>query len=878
MFTPRVHRSRRYAERGCSPTLRSGLLALLVISPALLWVGESTAVADPDAGVADGADSDAGTSDAGMSDAGMSDAADTGLPSEPPGSSASQAVLVPPRVVASAVVVWPAGETAPADGVRVEMTVQRDGLATDVELLTEAISEGARTAVRNAVAELRFQPATRDGIAIPARIRYRFGVVGDAASGPAVGPSGDANPPPADGPRAGEASPSPEVAQPTPTSSGVTDLDAEIDAPVFGARARVDSEPPGAASQVQLRGDELTVVPGTFGEPLRVVGALPGVARTPFGLGFFAVRGASLQNTGFLVDGFPVPLLYHLGAGPAIISSRLVEGLDFYPGGYPASFGRYTAGVISVKTAPPPADRLHLEFEIDLLKASGLVVLPFDEGRGSIALAVRRSYYELVLPLVTDAVSLSYFDYQLRADYRFSDTLSASLFVFGSRDSLQFSDEIGQAQTTGQAAGGLSYSFDRVIASLRWQLSDALRLRWSGTAGPSAIDFGAERTGDDSLGVDTASFRLGQRIEAVLNPAPWTQTTLGFEQNAWINDLTGRAPSLLEFPLIEAPENTRAAIDVADRLVELTVAPYIEQVFRPGPLEITLGLRAERYRYGDHRSWQPEPRAVVKLAITDSLKIKGASGYFSQAPLPFQYNRTFGNPDLNPNRSLQYSAGVELKLPFSIEFDSSLFYSDMSQLTRGSGRLVASKSGTLPRVLLFEDDGEGRAYGWEVLLRRKVDEGLFGWVSYTLSRSERFLGDGDPIPFFFDQTHVLNLAASYKLGRWRFGARFSLATGRPTIDRLDRSDGAEVTRDADKDDFDSSSTRRARLPTFQQLDIRIDRDFTWGILEGSVYLDIINVYFANNAEGYSFEYDFGRRARVPGLPFLPTFGLRGVIE
>ena len=51
----------------------------------------------------------------------------------------------------------------------------------------------------------------------------------------------------------------------------------------------------------------------------------------------------------------------------------------------------------------------------------------------------------------------------------------------------------------------------------------------------------------------------------------------------------------------------------------------------------------------------------------------------------------------------------------------------------------------------------------------------FGWVSYTLSRSERFLPGGPHSLFSFDQPHVLNVAVSYKTGGWRFGTRFLFA-------------------------------------------------------------------------------------------------------
>ena len=85
-----------------------------------------------------------------------------------------------------------------------------------------------------------------------------------------------------------------------------------------------------------------------------------------------------------------------------------------------------------------------------------------------------------------------------------------------------------------------------------------------------------------------------------------------------------------------------------------------------------------------------------------------------------------------------------------------------------------------PRRQFFVADEQGRAYGLEVMIRRRIEQGFYGWLSYTLSRSERQVQGGRWVPFGFDQTHVLNLAASYAFDGWRFGGRFQVATGRPT--------------------------------------------------------------------------------------------------
>jgi hypothetical protein len=132
------------------------------------------------------------------------------------------------------------------------------------------------------------------------------------------------------------------------------------------------------------------------------------------------------------------------------------------------------------------------------------------------------------------------------------------------------------------------------------------------------------------------------------------------------------------------------------------------------------------------------------------------------------------------------------------------------------------------------------------------------------------LEGGETLPFFFDQRHVLNIALSYAWQKWRFGTRLQLATGRPTRP----INGAAY--DADENDYDAiRGGFSARLPAFHQLDVRIDRDFEWSrSVRGSVYLDVLNVLNTQNTEGYLYQYDLQKQARLPSLPILPTLGFR----
>jgi hypothetical protein len=65
------------------------------------------------------------------------------------------------------------------------------------------------------------------------------------------------------------------------------------------------------------------------------------------------------------------------------------------------------------------------------------------------------------------------------------------------------------------------------------------------------------------------------------------------------------------------------------------------------------------------------------------------------------------------------------------------------------------------------------------------------------------------------------------------------------------------------------------VPDFHQLDMRVDKTWKFSAWQLSAYLDVQNVYFRQNPEGISYNYNYSKSSVVSGLPFLPIIGLRG---
>ena len=267
-----------------------------------------------------------------------------------------------------------------------------------------------------------------------------------------------------------------------------------------------------------LQRQQLTSVPGTFGDPLRVLQTLPGMQRPPFGLGLLLVRGGNPDDTGIFVDGHEVPSLYHFLGGPSIFNVEMLESIDLYPGGFPARFGRHHGGAVALELRPTKSDGVHGSAKVDFIDAGGYVRAPITENL-SFAFAGRRSYIDVFLGFVLPEpdpgaqriVTPIYYDYAGRLDYNLKENGRLSLFAIGSSDTLHVLDSDADAMVSTDL--DTAVKFFRVIASYQRSLGGDLKLTLSPAWGRDTVTFSgaqAEASGpftSVSLVNNTMSYR-----------------------------------------------------------------------------------------------------------------------------------------------------------------------------------------------------------------------------------------------------------------------------------------------------------------------------------------------------------------------------------
>jgi TonB family protein len=625
---------------------------------------------------------------------------------------------------------------------------------------------------------------------------------------------------------------------------------------------------------------QMTTVPGTFGDPIRVIQTLPGLARTPFVSGFLVVRGSNPDDTGVYLDGHRIPILFHFLGGPSILNPEFLDELQFYPGGFPARFGRSIGGIVSVESRPPASDGVHGSADVDLLDAGAYLRFPVGK-HGAMALAGRRSYIDVFLdaflpepdPGSTLVVVPIYYDYQLRYDHHWPGVGKGSLFLVGSSDLLEVLSQDAEAEASLDLQSRVD--FVRLIASFRRPLGDRLRLTLSPAIGRDQVRFGGARTEGSPAATrfDITQNALGYRLRIDGKLRDWLILDTGIDLESRVTRYQVLAPladDIRDFGAgeIEIPaEYLERSVDALELGLHADVALDIAR------LRLIPGLRLDSHLLNGELHLTVDPRLVARYRLREAVTAKAYVGLFHQPPQPEALDDRFGNPAVRSERGLHTGLGAEWQPIPHWTLDGEFYFIDRRNQVRFTDDVITDPETGDITPLNFNNEGTGDTVGFELLVRREVTRELYGWLSYTFSISRQAQSDSDDLdPTPFDQRHTLNAVASYRPGRgWELGGRYRLATGRPDTPVLGG------TFDADLGSYVPlrGEFRSGRRKTFHQLDVRAEKLWTFETWMLGLYLDIQNVLNLENEEGIQYDYRFRESAPITSVPIVPTLGVRG---
>jgi hypothetical protein len=554
------------------------------------------------------------------------------------------------------------------------------------------------------------------------------------------------------------------------------------------------TDPQMGAQKVDMK--EANKLPVLFGEKdvLKTIQLLPGIKSGGDGGSGFYVRGGSADQNLILLDEAPVYNASHLLGFFSTFNSDAIKDVTVYKGNNPAQYGGRVASVLDVKMNDGNNQKYHVSGGIGLISSKLNVEGPIVKDKSSFLITGRRTYADLFLKLSPDtAISNNtlYF-YDLNAKMNFTLNDKNRIFVSGYFGR----DQIGIANAFGIGWGNAT-------GTLRWNHIWNDRLFTNTSLIFSNYDYKI------SISSPTANFDISSKIrdfnlkhEFQFFPNP--KHVIRFGLNSIFHTvLPGQITATAETAINPIKLQDRYGLEsgvyfsdewnVAEKLnVTYGVRLSVFNVLGDGDYflfnndgDVTDTITYDNWEFGT-TYYVAEPRVSFSYILNEKSSVKASYARNAQH-LHLLSNATstsptdlwiMNSPTIKPEIADQVAAGYYRNFKDNtIEFSAEIYYKALQNQIDYKNGANTQGNELVEGELLF---GKGRAYGLELFLKKKTGR-FTGWVSYTLSRSERQIteiNDGNWYPVRQDRTHDISLVGMFELTeKWSLAATWVYNTG-----------------------------------------------------------------------------------------------------
>lgn len=577
----------------------------------------------------------------------------------------------------------------------------------------------------------------------------------------------------------------------------------ELNEVVVSATARNSNVTSTQTGVDRLNMTQIKDIPILFGERdvLKTIQLLPGVKSAGEGNTGFYVRGGSADQNLILLDEATVYNASHLLGFFSTFNSDAIKDVTLYKGNMPAQFGGRLASVMDVKMNDGNSKDYNVSGGIGLIASRLLIEGPIVKDKGSFLISGRRTYADVFLKLSNDEsqrnTQLYFYDLNMKANYRLSE-----------KDGLYLSGYFGQDRI---AAGNLfGIDWGNTTATLRWNHIFNTKLFSNTSLIYSNFKYNIGLTianNDIDIISRIEDWNLKQEFQYYLN----TRNTLKFGFNSVYHKIV--------------PGEIRASESSGVNNVKLTHrhswenAVFANNDWKVNPhLNISYGLRVSSFSVlgpGNFYTYENEGRETtaevivkdttyygsgdfVKTYVNLEPRLSAAYIFDSRHSVKLSYarntqnlhllsNTTSSSPtdrwipnsnNIKPEISDQIAAGYYRNFKNN-QYETSIeaYYKDMqNQVDYRNGAQVEGNEQVEGDLLT----GKGRAYGVELYVKKKTGR-LTGWISYTLSRTERQINGINNDKWYAarqDQTHSLAVVGIFTLNKkWTLSGTFVYNTG-----------------------------------------------------------------------------------------------------
>lgn len=584
-------------------------------------------------------------------------------------------------------------------------------------------------------------------------------------------------------------------------------------------------------------------IPPLLGEVdlVRAVQLLPGVTTVGEGAQGFNVRGGSIDQNLILLDEAPVYNSSHLLGFFSVFNPDAVKDVKLYKGGIPAQFGGRLSSILDVRMKEGNNKKLSVNGGIGTIMSRFSIEAPLKKDKASFIIAGRRSYIDILAqPFLNSAASgsrLYFYDLSGKVNWKIDEKNTVFASGYLGRDVLRFGDQFqfNWGNRTGTVRWNHVFSqklfLNTTLLASNYDYSLGVpsgiqQFNWTSniinTSGKA--DFTYYLNPDNTLTFGVSTIKYTFKPGSIESGAASIFSSQGlpyqraYESAAYLGDEWNITPRLqlqagLRYSYFSYMGNKSVVYQYLDTLAGERRMPV-------NPDTRFVGKYKEVKGYGN-----VEPRVAVKFEINPFSSIKGSYNRTAQY-VHLISNTTAATPtdvwspstnNIKPQIGDQVALGYfrNFGVEKDIETSAEVFYKDMqNQLDYVDGaQLLLNKD--LEGELL---PGKGRAYGLELYVKKNNGK-LTGWISYTLSRTERKITGLNNESWFvskFDRPHNLVVVASYEYNkRWSFSSTFNYGSGTPNTFPNSRVEwGGYIIP------YNSGSSRNNyRNPAYHRLDI-----------------------------------------------------------
>jgi len=625
-------------------------------------------------------------------------------------------------------------------------------------------------------------------------------------------------------------------------------------------------------SVTKLDMKQIQRVPVLLGEidVIKVIQLLPGVTTVGEGATGFNVRGGSIDQNLILLDEAPVFNSSHLFGFFSIFNPDAVKDVKLIKGGIPSQYGGRLSSILDVRMKDGNNKKFEVNGGIGLLFSRLSIEGPIVKNKVSFILAARRSYFDLFFPLSKNEniknAGASFYDYTGKINWIINDKNRVYLSGYLGRDVFKFGGDNGFGFNNGNATTTLRYN--HIYSS---KLFSNVSLIYSN------YDY-ALGAGDTKDGFSWKANIINATVKPEFtyylnshNTLTFGGTTTSYNfrpgtivgySNSEKSESKGEDKHTQENSLYIGNEQILTVRFSAQYGVRFSnfnyIGPGTTFAYRDTNANVRRELISSSYyktnaHIKTYNNW--EPRASVKFELTDLSSIKASYNRMAQylhlisnstASTPFDiWTPTTNN--IKPQLCDQYAIGYFRNFGKDEAFESSVevYYKNFqNQIDYIDGANLFLNS-------LLEAElrsGKGRAYGAEFYVKKTTGK-FTGWISYTISRSERqitFINGGDWYPTRFNKLHDLKLVGNYEFNaRWNVSANFVYGSGTPyTMQNVSYNvQGFNVPHNSD------GSRNQLLVPAYHRFDVSLQHELRKranGKYSHNIAISVYNVYARKN--------------------------------